>query len=1198
MLRLLLQTLTYHWRGNGAVLLGVLVGSTVLTGALLVGDSLKGSLRDRAIRQLRWVDQALVAPRFIRAGLADEIRSTTGTAVSGVILLRTTVAIPGTGLERRQVRGVTVLGIDDRFLADENRPEGSFVWLNDELARELRADVGTAIEVRLVKPSALPRETVLARKDLGVLDWRIQVTRVLQGNDVGNHFNLRPGVEAPRNLIVPLSLLQEQLGVPDQINTILAEGSRDAVSSALTRHLRLEDHGLTIFTPELRARALLKRYDRNRDGVLRGAEWFRRVDGKRKPLFADIIAKGIKQANPDVLTLSEITDYYHREHPYLTLESQQLLLPPVVARVAFEAAVAGGMRGAGTTVYLCRMQADKERIAGVVAALEPSQAAPLGPFLPAGKKELGENEIVLVSEAWPAENRPAVGSSVVLTFKPPESHGPAPDLKQTFRVAGTIALAGVAADPSLTPEFPGITDKDDTSEWTLPFDDPNWQQQTMREEYTDRYWDNYRATPKAYIRLADGVKLWSSRFGALTSIRLAGARGDSLDKSAERFRALFLDKLKPEESGFVFDDVKARALEASKGGVAFDQLFLGFSSFLIVSALLLVGLLYRLNLDRRASQVGLLFAEGYSRRNVGGLLLGEGSILAITGVMLGVVAALAYSGLLVKLLAALWPGGILQSFLSPHWTAKSLAIGAGGALLVSVMTIGWVVFSLGRVPPRALLAGQTTGESELGTRRSVSWWLLAIVLVCILAGMGLLIVGPFMQGQEAKAGTFFGSGALFLTAGLVAVYAWMKGTRHRAVEGHGWWNIAWLGVRNAARHPARSMLTVGLLASAAFLIVAVESFRRKAVAGDGSITAPDGGFALVAESDLPIVRDLQTRPGRRELLEQLQRKLVATLAPAEAEQQVQQAEKLLQETTIIAFRARAGDDASCLNLFQPRTPRLLGVPRSLIDRGGFVFDATRSTTAEEKANPWLILTRSTGEVPAFGEANTVTWMLKSALGKTLKVPDDRGETTPLVLSGLLHDSVFQSSLLIAEEQFLKLYPGHEGYQYFFIAPPSGREDEVKRLLELALDDRGFAATRSADRLAAFLAIENTYLTTFQALGGLGLILGSLGLAVVLLRAVWERRAELALMRALGWRRLALGWLVLAENCFLLVVGLAVGALSALLSITPQLVSGAGAVPLRELALLLAVVMGVGLVAGSAAVMGTLRAPIVPALRRE
>jgi ABC-type antimicrobial peptide transport system permease subunit len=1203
MLRLLLRTLSYHWRGNAAVLLGVLVGSAVLTGALLVGDSLRGSLRDRSLRQLGWVDQALVAPRFFRARLADQVRDSSGASVAPAILLRTTAALADDSAARAAVRGVTVLGVEDSFFPAGSAPRPPFVWVNAELARDTGAREGSAIDLRLVKPSPLPRETVLARKDVGVGDWRVEVTRVLQGDEPGNHFNLRPNLDAPRNVLVPLSLLQEQLGVKGQVNALFAAGDPEALSSALNDHLTLEDHGLSLFTPAQRAKALLDRYDRNGDGVLRGSEWFRRVGGRNKPRFAEVVARGIQHATPDVLTLAEIQEYYLRAHPYLTLESQQLLLPPETARAALEAARASGLDAAPTLVYLCRLESAGRRIAGVVAALDARRPAPLGPFLPRGKKELADDEIVLVEEAWPEGQRPAAGDRLTLTFKPPESHGPAPDLSHRFRVAGYIPLAGAAADPSLVPEFPGITDRDEAGDWTLPFDDPAWQQQTLRAEYTDRYWDAYRATPKAYVPLAAGLKLWSSRFGSLTSIRLAPRARSAkvpaekhLDAAARRFESALLKALKPAQSSLAFEPVKAEALEASRGGTAFDQLFLYFSFFLIVSALLLVGLLYRLNLDRRAPEVGVLFAEGFTRWEVCRLLLGEGALLAAAGVVLGGIAAIIYSRGLVDLLAGLWPGGVLRSLLAPHWTLTSLALGALGAFAVSLLTVAGVAWWLARVPPRALLAGQTSGEGEPGYRPA-SWRPAAVAAVAAAGGLVLLAVGPFVPGHEAQAGTFFGSGALFLTAGLVGFYAWMKGARRAAVEGHGFWTVARLGVRNAARNPARSMLTVGLLASAAFLLVAVESFRRQAGSGDGSIAAPDGGFALVAESDLPIIRDLNTPQGRQEAVERLARRLAQKVPPAEADREAAKAGDLLKDTQIVAFRARAGDDASCLNLYQPRSPRVLGVPKTLIERGGFVFDAT-AAKGEEKKNPWLLLLGEGADTPAFGEANTVKWMLKSDLGRTLKVPDEKGDPATLLIVGLLHDSVFQSSLLVSEERFLRLYPGQEGYTYFLIRPPTGRDDEVKRVLELAFEDRGFAVERTADRLAAYLAVENTYLTTFQALGGLGLLLGSLGLAVVLLRAVWERRAELALLRALGWRKSQLGWLMLAENGFLLLLGLAVGAVAALLSITPQLVSGAGAVPWGNLGLLFAVVLAAGLAAGALAVAGALRAPIVPALRRE
>src|SRR5262249_32027995 len=154
---------------------------------------------------------------------------------------------------------------------------------------------------------------------------------------------------------------------------------------------------------------------------------------------------------------------------------------------------------------------------------------------------------------------------------------------------------------------------------------------TVRQQYTTQYWDRYRATPKAYITLDAGQKLWASRFGALTSIRLAPPESLPLDKAAKRFEGELLAQLSPEEGGFVFDEVKVESLKASTGGTPFGLLFLGFSFFLIAAALLLVGLLFRLNLDRRAEQVGVLFAEGFSLRVVRRLLLGEGAILAVGG---------------------------------------------------------------------------------------------------------------------------------------------------------------------------------------------------------------------------------------------------------------------------------------------------------------------------------------------------------------------------------------------------------------------------------------------------------------------------------------------------------------------------------------------------------------------------------------
>jgi ABC-type antimicrobial peptide transport system permease subunit len=131
-----------------------------------------------------------------------------------------------------------------------------------------------------------------------------------------------------------------------------------------------------------------------------------------------------------------------------------------------------------------------------------------------------------------------------------------------------------------------------------------------------------------------------------------------------------------------------------------------------------------------------------------------------------------------------------------------------------------------------------------------------------------------------------------------------------------------------------------------------------------------------------------------------------------------------------------------------------------------------------------------------------------------------------------------------------------------------------------------------------LAVQNTYISTFQSLGAIGLLLGTVGLAAVQLRSVFERRKELALLRAAGFRRWRLGEMVLLENLLLLVGGLATGTIAALITVLPHMLASGARVPLADLAVMLGVVLVVGVLVGLIAVRATLRAPLVAALRGE
>jgi ABC-type antimicrobial peptide transport system permease subunit len=1217
--RLLLRNLFYHWRGNGAVLLGVAVGTAVLTGALLVGDSLRGSLRDLTEQQLGWVDTAMVGGRFVRQDLATEIKD--GHLEPALILQGAASTVPpeGSGELPRRAGKITVLGvtggfwsaaapISGRYWALGGQAEGRAripgyppgAVLSAALANELRVKPGDTIALHVQKASGVPRETLLGRRDessvLARLEFPVKV--VLADYAPGGRFSLNPSPAAPRNVFLPLPLLQERLDLKGRANALLAAGGDvKALQGALKSQLTLDDWGLVLHTPQSRTDDLFSKLDKNGDGRLQRGEWRGHVAGT----FAAAVARGgmtlpdtPTPASPTapsgtggdgVISRDAAAKFYREHRNYVSLESRQMMLEPAVGDAALKAANESGLRAAPTLVYLANTIAANggEVPYAIVATLDPTEKPPLGPFLPPGADSLKDDEIILADwKESPLKVKP--GDEVTLKYFEPVEGGLLREKEAKFRLAGLVPMQGPADDPDLTPEFPGITDKLSLAAWDPPFPYDN----TRVKKRDEDYWNAHRTTPRAYVTLKKGQELWGSRFGRLTSIRLAPVD----DEKMAEFQRRLLGHLNPEDGGLVFDPVRERALKASAGGNDFGGLFLGFSFFLIAAALLLVGLLFRLNLDRRASEIGLLMATGFRRRAVFWLLLAEGAILAAVGGVVGLVLAVGYSWLLLDLLRRLWPGGLEQSFLRPHVTAQSLAIGFVAAFLVSVGTIFWAVLALRKVPPRALLAGETT-VADPATPRAARRWGVWVAVGFAVFGLALLPLGPFVHDSEMRAMTFFGSGFLLLIAALAGAWAWMRSTRHGHVGGHGGAALARLGVRNAARHPVRSLLTAGLLAAAAFLLVAVESFRRSA--GDDFLArdAGSGGYALVADSDVPVYQDLNGDKGRAEISDALERRL-------RDPESLKKARAALGGVTFQQFRVRAGDDASCLNLYQPRKPRLLGVPPSLVNSGGFRFADTSATTPEERQNPWLLLDRGLddGALPVIGEANTVKWMLKSDIGKDIAVTDERGNPVKLRVVALLSDSVFQSGLLMSEKNFLKLYPSSEGYNFFLIETTPGRADEAKRVLETALGDRGFEVTPSARRLEAYLAVENMYLSTFQALGGLGLLLGTLGLAVVLLRSVWERRGELALLRALGYRHRALGWLLLSENGFLLLLGLGIGAATALLAVAPHLIGGAGAIPWPELLGMLAAVLLVGLLVAAAALAATLRAPLVPALRRE
>ncbi len=1195
----LVRGLRHYWRSHLAVLLAVAVATGVLTGALIVGDSVRGSLRELALERLGRISHVMVANRFLSKATVSELMAdpqlANATIVPACLLPSVTVERTERGLATDRSRGVFLLAcgpefwsLDDRSHGDHSTAfensdlrthglTGNSVAVNQALADDLRLSIGDEVTIRLPSANQVPADSALGRKEGRTVGLTSLVVRTIVPNKGLAKFALHPSQAQARNVFVALEQLQSALDVGDAVNAICVAPAKGQPEAALDRPLAaafrpdLEDCGLSISRPTM---------------VYTDSE-----SGQETTVWEYYLLTNDRLLWDEPTRLAAV-------HALEGIDFQEML---TYMANAIELVRTSEEHAASVPLpYSTITAADNHPRLGPLTTNDGSIAAALAP-----------GEIAL--NRWAANQLSAqVGDTIRITYFLPETtHGTAIEGAESFRLAMITPLTApvqpfrrrrpavfdqrptLANDTHLTPTVEGITDQDSIDDWNPPFP---FDQSRIRPR-DDAYWDDYRTTPKAFLSLSDGKRLWGSRFGDATGFRIPLQEG--VDENHLRARLRQALAAESAQLGFSFQPIRRDSLRAAAGTTPFAALFLGFSMFLIAAALMLIGVLFRLGVDLRAQELGTLRATGWRLEQVSRLVLAEAAIVATAGVITGIALAVGYAKLMIAGLRSWWLAAIVSPFLTLHVQPTSLIIGGGLSLL---MALAVVALSLRRLknftvvqlirgqadvdavttqPQVAPPAGGAIDEARAWPVRWRSLW--SSPWACI--GFALTVVllfawGTQMQG-EAQAGLFFGTGALSL-AGLLA---WLSGRLRAAAlmnassTRFGPLELAW---RTASRHSRRSVLTIGLMASATFLIASIAAFRlAPAVAGTG-------GFTLLAESDQPIHRDLSDREVQRELFGR------------QSEQ--------LNDVTIRALRVRAGDDASCRNLYQARQPRLLGVSRQMIDYfdrqpNRFALSTEQPATVGDQimANPWRCLQdEGTREViPVILDKNTALYSLHlpAKVGHEFELDFDRPLRFRIV--GLLANSIFQGSLLVNEEDLVRIFPETSGYQMFLIgATDSARALAAGELLETRFRDEGLDAQSCADLLTDLLAVQNTYLSTFQMLGSLGLLLGTFGLAAVQCRSVLTRAGELALLSAIGFSERRIQWQLIWENSSLLLAGLGIGLAAAALAVVPHVVYGEASFPLATVAGLLAIVLIVGLLAGCLAAALARRVDTISALRAQ
>ena len=563
-------------------------------------------------------------------------------------------------------------------------------------------------------------------------------------------------------------------------------------------------------------------------------------------------------------------------------------------------------------------------------------------------------------------------------------------------------------------------------------------------------------------------------------------------------------------------DVRAQSLAASSGATDFGEYFTYFSTFLVVSALLLAGLFFKLGVEQRLQEVGLLQALGLDPAAIRRLFAGEALVLAGIGGIAGIAGAIGYSALIMLGLRTWWVDAVGTTALALHVDPVSLIAGAAAVVLIAIASIWWSLRALASASTRSLSA-KGSRPSFYGKRKKPP----DPFLLAVIAGVLAVRCSPAQRSAPCRGWPDSSAPARSRSSPCCGCRrpgcagdagARFTGTAHGPCGGSG----------GAIRHTDRREACCASRSSPLRPLSSLPSRRSNAT------NRPRCSIVIREVEDIrcwsrrsfPIVHDLNDASGRDAM----------NLPSGGA----------LQDVRFDRFRVRPGEDASCLNLYQPKNPRIIAATQDFINSGRFAFHSSMAETPEERENPWLLLNRplEDGVVPVIADANSMTYVLHMKLGDEFVLPGSSERPVRLRLVAALSDSIFQGELVMSEQPFVRLFPEWEGYRFFLADAPAGQAPAVTELLESRLSDFGVDVASTAERLAGFHRVEYTYLSTFQMLGGLGLVLGTLGLGAILLRNVLERRRELAVLRALGYTRRDFLTMVVAENVLLLVAGLA------------------------------------------------------------
>jgi putative ABC transport system permease protein len=808
---------------------------------------------------------------------------------------------------------------------------------------------------------------------------------------------------------------------------------------------------------------------------------------------------------------------------YLKLESQNIFFSGRYADLVRATDSRLSAISAETSYFVNMLEHNGSHVAySTVTAFDAGADAPFGLFTDNATGlcvtgEPGDDEIVLTG--YTAERLGAgVGDSVTLNYTVYDSAFLQKLRYETFRVCHIVELAGKADDPQLMPPFPGIKGKASCGDWKppVPIDFGIMVQEDLR------YWQEHGGAPKAYISLAAGKRLWGNDLGNITTVKALPGSGVNTTALARIVGDGLNASLSPEEMGVFVEKVKQDGIDSVAGLFIVTEALLAFGTAVTASGMVLIYVVVTANIEARRRELGILRSMGLTRRNIATVLSLEGVVLSLAGSLLGVAAGFAFAGIGVWASNTLWAGVLpADSALFPPGP-EMLVSGFLAGFIVSVLAFYLGARSASRGSVSAGIRGlpEETPPAPTGGRAGA-----------LFGAYVVFVAALFVAGYLASAASgdllllyYFAFGDLLL---LVTGYVIFKKLDAIAAALSRRARLGRIPLENASRNRKRTGAYIVVYALVVFPLLTLSAYLPMQT---GSISEQaalrGGGYDILGTSEVPLFFDL-----------------------ANASERAGHNISAFPNVSVVQFLSYGSPGGTCTNLNTKAPPRILAASEAFLAESKIPVSDSIDKSGGKEA--WKLLERDEGKgvVPAIGDYTTIVWIFEKGIGSTIEVTDEFGSTVQLKIVAILRDSIFQGSVFISGANMRVLYPTLSQYNTFlFKLPPSSTEKPgtVASALENSLSGYGLSARPVGDIVRELIAVDLVYVSMLQAMLASGLVLGTVGFAAKVSRETLERRYELGVMRALGFRRGQISELVLWENLliFLLGFGLALGSAAA------------------------------------------------------